>query len=141
MSMPRRALVAVAVIAAGLTAACTPEQVAVFKTLDPASQQAVLAHLAAQDRPRGCVEAMRRVWPPHLWGWAETVMWRESRHIPTARNPSGASGCFQMMLPLHSRRFTAVGCSPGQWADPWCNAAAAWTLYRDAGRSPWALTA
>lgn len=138
MSMARRVLVVV--FTALTVSACTPEQVAVFETLDPASKQAVLDHLSRQHRGQGCVAAMRQVWPQHLWGWAERVMWRESRHIPTARNRSGASGCFQVMLPLHARRFTAVGCTSAQWADPWCNAAAAWTLYREAGRAPWAQT-
>jgi hypothetical protein len=44
-----------------------------------------------------------------------------------------------MMLPLHSRRFTAVGCSPSQWTDPACNTKAAWHLYQETGPSPWNL--
>jgi hypothetical protein len=44
-----------------------------------------------------------------------------------------------MLLSLHGWRFTAVGCTPAQWADPDCNVKAMLHLYREAGTSPWSL--
>ncbi len=72
--------------------------------------------------------------------WLFTIVWRESNFLPWARNPSGASGLFQMMLPLHANRFRAVGCDPARWAEARCNAAAARHLYEEAGRLPWVMT-
>lgn len=115
---------------------CTPEEIELFKTLNPQQQQDVINYLWP---PTGCVDAMKRVWPESEWAWGERIMWRESNHQPTAYNRSGASGCWQVMLPLHSRRFTAVGCSPSQWSDPLCNNKAAYHLFLEAGRSPWNL--
>jgi hypothetical protein len=71
--------------------------------------------------------------------WAVSIAWRESRCQPGARNRSGASGIFQIELPLHADLFTAVGCSPRSWMDVSCNVAAAFRLYQLAGRSPWRL--
>ena len=72
--------------------------------------------------------------------WARDIVWRESRNTPTAANPrSTARGCGQMLLSLHGWRFTAVGCTPAQWADPDCNVKAMLHLYREAGTSPWSL--
>ena len=119
---------------------CTPKEVEAFKTLSPSAQQDVLDWLHDTQRPQGCVEAMHAVWPQSLWSWGERIMWRESNHVPTALNKSGASGCWQMMLPLHNNRFRAVGCSPTQWSDPLCNNKAAYNLYLEAGTSPWVLT-
>lgn len=61
----------------------------------------------------------------------------ESNLVPTARNPSGASGVFQIMLPLHSGRFYARGWSPADWRDPWKNIVVAHDLYLDSGFGPW----
>lgn len=126
-----------------LVASCdiNPVTIEQFKQLDPASQAVVLNHIATEHNaaPTDCNTAIDRHWPGDK-AWAKRIVWRESRNTPTARNASGASGCFQMMLPLHSRRFSAVGCSPAAWADPVCNVRAAWTLYAEAGTSPWALT-
>lgn len=125
-----------AIVLACTAVACTPEEVALFKSLPADQQQAVLDVLFP---PQGCIDAMKRVWPQSEWAWAESIMYRESRHTPTARNPSGASGCWQMMLPLHAGRFRAVGCEPSQWSDPLCNSKAALHLWREAGRAPWRL--
>jgi soluble lytic murein transglycosylase-like protein len=70
-----------------------------------------------------------------------SVAMRESRCQPDARNPSGASGLFQLMMPLH-RRLVADVC--GEPADDLvfvaaCNIAAARALYAGAGRAPWNL--
>ncbi len=115
--------------------ACTPEEIALYKSLTPAQQTAVLDVLWPT---KDCNEAIDRHWPGDK-AWAKRIVWRESRNTPTAYNRSGASGCFQMMLPLHNRRFTAVGCSPSQWTDPACNTKAAWHLYQETGPSPWNL--
>jgi len=125
----------IALVALG-TVACTPEEQALFRQLTPAQQSAVLEQMFP---PAGCVEAMERVWPQAHWEWARSIMWRESNHIPTARNRSGASGCWQLMLPLHANRFRAVGCDPARWADPLCNNRAAFHLFQEAGRAPWKL--
>lgn len=71
--------------------------------------------------------------------WAVMVAMRESGCQPTARNPSGASGLFQMMMPMHTASFAAVGCTPDQWPDPVCNVNAAHLLYLGSGRAPWAF--
>jgi hypothetical protein len=119
---------------------CTQEEISAFKSLPPNAQQDVLNWLHETQRPAGCVEAMHQVWPSSMWSWGERIMWRESNHTPSARNSSGASGCWQMMLPLHNNRFYTVGCSPAQWSDPLCNNKAAYNLYQEAGTSPWVLT-
>ncbi len=118
-----------------LAAACTPEEIALFKSLPADQQTAVLESLWPSE---DCNAAIDRWWPGDK-AWAKRIVYRESRNTPTARNASGASGCFQMMLPLHNRRFTAVGCSPQQWTNPACNTKAAWNLYQETGPSPWNL--
>ena len=40
---------------------------------------------------------------------------RESGFDPGARNPSGASGLFQILLPLHNDLFYALGVDPALW--------------------------
>ena len=70
---------------------------------------------------------------------AQAIAWRESRYQPWARNPSGASGLFQIMLPLHARRFTAAGYAPEQWSDPAVNVTVAYQLFQEQGWQPWAF--
>ncbi len=130
--MKRLFVIAVTLLAA---AACTPEEIALYKSLNPEQQSAVLEVLWPSE---DCNTAIDRHWPGDK-AWAKRIVWRESRNTPTARNASGASGCFQMMLPLHARRFTAVGCQPSEWTNAACNTKAAWHLYLEAGMSPWAL--
>jgi len=65
------------------------------------------------------------------------VAYRESRWDPAARNPSGASGLFQLLLPLHDDLFYALGVPPSAWPDPHWNALAARELYNGAGIAPW----
>lgn len=125
------AIVAVAVAAV----ACTPEQQEQFRALPPDAQRAVLDALA---EPVDCYTAVDRFWPAEHRAWFRGVVWRESRNDPTAANPSStARGCAQLLMSLHSWRFTAVGCSPSAWADASCNVRAALHLFREAGRSPW----
>lgn len=82
-------------------------------------------------------DLIRSIWQRDA-EWAISIAYRESRCIPTARNASGASGLFQMMMPMHSGIFLAV-CGHTDWTDPECNIKAAWSLYQGSGRSPWNL--
>lgn len=99
--------------------------------------------LADNDAARaGNVEAIKRVirreWATDA-EWAIGIVQRESRFVPTARNRSGSSGLFQLLLPLHNGLFYAAGCTPAQWSDSVCNVVAARKLYESAGRDPWRL--
>lgn len=72
--------------------------------------------------------------------WAVDVAIRESHCQPDARNPSGASGVFQLMLPMHAGLFWAVCyAGPYVWWDAGCNIQAARLLYDGSGRAPWRL--
>lgn len=133
LAITKRTLAITAIILTA--AACTPEEVALFKSLTPDQQTVVLeARWPSED----CNAAIDRWWPGDK-AWAKRIVYRESRNTPSARNPSGASGCFQMMLPLHTRRFNAVGCTAAEWSNPACNTRAAWHLYQEVGPSPWNL--
>lgn len=66
------------------------------------------------------------------------VAFRESHWDPAARNASGASGLFQLMLPLHDDLFWALGVNPDQaWGVASWNARAARELYDSSGIAPW----
>jgi hypothetical protein len=69
-------------------------------------------------------------WPAHLVERALWVMKLESGGSPTARNPSGAAGLFQLYP------------APAGWANPDTNVwYAYWKKYRPAGSfSPWVVT-
>jgi soluble lytic murein transglycosylase-like protein len=82
-------------------------------------------------------DLIRSIWQKDA-EWAIGIAYRESRCIPTARNASGASGLFQMMMPMHSGLFIAA-CGSTDWTNPECNIRAAWILYQGSGRSPWNL--
>lgn len=74
--------------------------------------------------------------------WAESVAWRESNCTAGARNSSGSSGVFQLMVPLHDDLLTAVcpSIAPSQsWAIADCNIRAAYVLYQADSTRPWAL--
>lgn len=141
MSRIRRALPVLMIAFLGLVSACTPHEVEVFRSLTPNQQQAVLNHYSAKAKAPSddgdCYSALRYFPGDHAK--ARRIINRESRNIPTARNASGASGCWQTMLPLHAKVYRAVGCSPAQWSDPRCNTLVAAHLYRAAGWSPWSL--
>lgn len=62
---------------------------------------------------------------------------RESGFDASARNSSGASGLFQLMLPLHNDLFYAVGVDPANWPNPVWNARAARVLWNSSGIAPW----
>lgn len=71
--------------------------------------------------------------------WAVRVAVRESHCTPGARNASGASGVFQLMMPLHRQLIVDVCGEPADDLvfDATCNIAAARALYAGAGRAPW----
>jgi hypothetical protein len=132
--------IVITVIALLSLAACTPEQIAWWKDPNvPQAQKDEVLRAMQRQSVTDCNSAIDAYWPGDK-AWAKRIVWRESNNTPTARNRSGASGCFQMMLPLHNNRFYAVGCTPSQWTDPVCNTLAAANLYREAGTSPWVLT-
>ena len=116
--------------------------------MSPQERENYVAHLegrppyevASMGESVDCYSALDRHWPASSRQWARSIVWRESRNQPTAANPrSTARGCGQLLLSLHGWRFTAVGCSPAEWADPDCNVKAMLHLYREAGTSPWSL--
>jgi hypothetical protein len=137
----KKLIAAIAIFAGVLLTGCTPEQIAWWNdpNVPQETKDTVRRAMIERSQPQDCYQAIDAHWPGDKT-WARTIVWRESRNIPSARNASGASGCFQMMMPLHQARFTAVGCSPSAWANPSCNTKAAWHLFQAAGRSPWVLT-
>ncbi|CAB4169645.1 Transglycosylase SLT domain 1 [uncultured Caudovirales phage] len=66
------------------------------------------------------------------------IAWRESRCQPSAHNVEGASGLFQIMIPLHSNLMIDV-CGSVAWSVPACNIATARALFNGSGLRPWAL--
>ena len=140
-----RKIVIFATLAIGfLLVACTPEEIAAFKTLSPEDQQKVAAAVIAEGQAReaarstDCYGALHHFSGNH--SDARRIIHRESRNNPAAQNSrSSAAGCFQL-LKMHSWRFDAVGCSWAQRYDAVCNTKAADHLYRQAGWSPWRLT-
>ncbi len=72
--------------------------------------------------------------PQYLWPCevALGVAWCESRHDPTEWNPSGATGLFQIMLPLWSDLMH--GRDP---YDPYVNTQGAYELWLEQGWAPW----
>lgn len=71
---------------------------------------------------------------------ARTVVQRESNGDPNAENPSGATGLFQMMTPLHCGSYgipRATGDCKEWLKDPDNNAKAAHALFRANGWEPW----
>jgi hypothetical protein len=73
---------------------------------------------------------------------ARAIVKRESGGDPSAKNPSGATGLFQMMTPLHCGDYgIPAGGNCQKWLeDPDNNARAAKALYDEAGWRPWAAS-
>jgi hypothetical protein len=122
----------------------TPAQNAVLTELArQAQERAFYEGLIRAERERqalDCYGAMRQIWPAHLHSWASGIIRRESGGQATAQNPSSsAAGCWQL-LKMHDHRYYAVGCTPAQKYQAWCNNLAAYHLYKAAGTSPWRLT-
>lgn len=126
------------------------ERLAALARLEAARAAANPASAPAGDRQAtpatgsscGFADAIRAAWADTPDGeWAVSVAMRESRCQPEARNPSGASGLFQLMMPLHRRLVLEVCGEPADELvfSPACNIAAARALYQGAGRAPWAF--
>jgi hypothetical protein len=141
MTAVRRVALVLSVTA--VLGACTPGQVALWRTLDPVSQRAVVASLqttTTAPKPVDCYGAMERVFPPHTWAWGRKIIHRESTNNPAAANPrSSARGCWQLLSSLHADKYAKAGCHVSQWADAMCNTRAAYVLYQMAGTSPWSF--
>lgn len=82
-------------------------------------------------------DLIRAIWPDDVEEWAIGIAWRESR-CSNVQNSEGASGQFQLMIPLHSAFMTAV-CGSADWANAECNIRTALKLYEGVGKGPWAL--
>ena len=82
-------------------------------------------------------DLIRAIWPDDVEEWAIGIAWRESR-CSNVQNREGASGQFQLMIPLHSALMAAV-CGSADWANAECNIRTALKLYEGAGKRPWAL--
>ena len=82
-------------------------------------------------------DLIRAIWPDDVEDWAIGIAWRESR-CSNVQNSEGASGQFQLMIPLHSAFMVAV-CGSADWANPECNIRTALKLYEGVGKGPWAL--
>lgn len=92
------------------------------------------------DPPRSVEQIIRDVWPDDVEDWAVTIAWRESRHIPTARNYC-CHGLFQMHWNVHRGWLDDYGVtSVEQLYDAETNARVALALYQRNGRSPWSQT-
>jgi hypothetical protein len=88
---------------------------------------------------RSAVEQIiRDVWPDHLEERALQIAWRESSHVPTAKNYC-CYGLFQIYWNVHKGWLAGLGVtSAEQLYDPTTNARAAYTLYQRAGGwGPW----
>jgi soluble lytic murein transglycosylase-like protein len=70
--------------------------------------------------------------------WAQSVAVRESHCTAGAYNSSGASGIFQIMMPMHSDLVVAT-CSSTSIFDAGCNARVAFRLFEKVGPSPWSM--
>ncbi len=104
----------------------------------PTSSEYAPPEYLPSDSPCGYADLIRSVWSQDA-EWAIGIAYRESRCQAGAANSEGASGLFQLMLPMHNDLLTSVGCVPSQWSDPSCNVRAAYALYQGSGRSPWSL--
>lgn len=65
------------------------------------------------------------------------VMWCESGGEPTAYNPSGASGLFQIMRRYHEDKVIALGYTWDQIFIPEVNVAVAYKIYSGSGWGLW----
>ena len=91
-----------------------------------------------------CHAAVDRYFPANVRATFHWYVHRESRGIPTARNPRAlgrggrlgrASGCLQLLPGYAGPFLRAAGCSNLLDAD--CNVRAAYAMYRKAGLRPW----
>jgi hypothetical protein len=95
---------------------------------------------AASGPPPGVQQAINNAFGdagPDVVACMTNIAGRESGFDAGARNSSGASGLFQLMLPLHDDLFYAVGAHPYDWPNAIWNALAARALWNSSGISPW----
>jgi len=100
--------------------------------------------VAPRAAPSGCeLEGAIRATFPEDPDRAVLIAWRESRCQPDARHPEGASGVFQIMMPLHRQLVADVcGGNPDVMVfDAGCNLRVARFMYEGSGWRPWAATA
>jgi hypothetical protein len=124
-------VVVFSVLVVGSVAACTPEEVALYHTMNTVEQEAVRQHLVASNKP---VHS-----PPG--GFLACVRNRESGNNYSAKNPSStASGAYQFLDSSWrnlSARAGHRGYATARSAPPHVqDAVAIWTL-ENIGRSPW----
>lgn len=143
--MKRRAGITTTIASLALATACAPSPGCDQQCADTVTQAIVARadldrRANAGDRP-AIEQVIREEWAGsgESEDWLFKIVWRESNFLPWAHNREGASGLWQLMLPMHNDKFVAVGCDPSQWAEARCNARAARYLYSLAGRSPWYL--
>jgi hypothetical protein len=146
--MKRTLIAALIAIATG----CTPNQIAhwhAWHDADPAAAeefanmpeiQTALASRPAQRWPEGrCSEwatlAMGVGFTPNQWARLRTIMWRESRCQPDARNRSGAAGLLQIM-PMWA---DDCGGTADDLLDPGFNLACARIILAAQGWDAWAM--
>ena len=128
--LARRFALLLIVLVTVLLSSCTPAEIAFFR-----------AHY--QPPASTCHGAVDRYWPSSSRSWAHAIVNRESRGDASAWNPtsiagSHASGCMQLLLPMHNDLYRAVGCDPARWrGDADCGIKAALVLYRGSGSAPW----
>ena len=82
-------------------------------------------------------DLIRAIWPDDVEDWAIGIAWRESR-CTNVQNREGASGQFQLMMPMHAT-FMAAVCGSADWANAECNIRTALKLYEGVGKGPWSL--
>lgn len=84
--------------------------------------------------------AIRLTWPDNVEGWALAVARCESTLKPNARNGSHV-GLFQLTGKYHKPRASKLGFTWEQVStEAWANAATAYDLYAEQGRTPWAAS-
>lgn len=104
--------------------------------LTPAEPEPPAPPALRQDPVAGDVGAIICSYP---WpcGAATAVVCAESGFSPTASNPSGARGLFELM-PVHAWRFERRGWDYWtDWGDPEKNTAIAYELWAEQGWTPW----
>lgn len=95
-----------------------------------AAQQAVPRPVVSQPQSQACADlagTVSAVFGDQA-GRALDIARRESGCTDTARNSSGASGVFQIMMPLHEALVIQICGSAARVFEPACNTAVAWAL-------------
>ena len=131
----RRLVASISVLAfAGLLTACRPGAPPAAQGRNP-----YIAYCANTGNVACINQVIEQYFGPNA-GLMECVVQHESGYDRGARNPSGASGLFQLELPLHDDLFAAAGYAPAEawWTDVYANTAAAWELASSSGFGAWA---